>query len=147
MDSARHATWIAWLLLTSPCQRSFKNYRVRGKAVSRENGPLGSLILLFTSFLSASLARQCFFYALSFARFQVKRVTFYFFDNVLGLYLPFEAAKCVFEGFSLLKSYFCQLDYTPLLVLTGPVSYGKPPHDKSRGMCRNFPSPLEAPSQ
>jgi hypothetical protein len=82
--------------------------------------------LLFPRFLAAALARQSFFYAFSFARLQVERVTFYFLDYVLGLYLPLEAPKSVLEGFTLLKSNFSQSDYTPLLVLAGPLSYGKP---------------------
>jgi hypothetical protein len=56
------------------------------------------------------------------------------------LYLPLKPAKCVFEGFSLLKSYFCQFERTSLLARTGPISYGKPHPHKSRGMCRNFPA-------
>jgi len=71
------------------------------------------LVLLFPRFLAAALARQSFFYALSFAGFQVERVTFYFFNDVLGLYLPLEAAKSVLEGFTLLKPNFSQADYTP----------------------------------
>ncbi len=97
-------------------------------------------VLLLASFLTAALPRQRFFYALSFARLQVERVTFHFLDDVLGLYLPLKPAKCVFEGFSLLKSYFCQFERTSLLARTGPISYGKPHPHKSRGMCRNFPA-------
>jgi hypothetical protein len=81
--------------------------------------------LLFTSFFAAALARQRFFYAFSFAGLQIKRVTLYFLDDVLGLYLPLEPAKCVFKGLSLLKSDFSQLDDTPQPALTGPFSYGK----------------------
>jgi hypothetical protein len=91
------------------------------------SGPsLFYLVLLFASFFAAALARQRFFYALSFAGLKVERVTFYFLDNVLGLYLSLETAKGVFEGFSLLKSNFSQRDCTSLLALTGLVSYGKP---------------------
>ncbi len=84
------------------------------------NGPV-ALVLLFASFFTAALARQRFFYAFSLTGLQIERVTFYFLDYVLGLYLPLEPAKCVFEGFSLLKSNFSQRDYTPLLVLTGQL--------------------------
>ena len=87
----------------------------------------GSLsVLLFPRFFAAALSRQSFFYALTFAGLQVERVTFYFFYDVLGLYLPLKAAKSVLKGFTLLKPNFSQSDYTPLLVLTGPLSYGKP---------------------
>lgn len=109
----------------TPCQ----NYCVEPSVRERGRVPPGSaphsLVLLFSSFLAAALPRQCFFYAFSFAGLQVERVTFHFLDDVLGLYLPLEPAQCVFEGFSLLKSYFSQLDYTPQLALTGPFSYGK----------------------
>lgn len=40
-------------------------------------------------------------------------MTFYFFDDVFSLYLSFKPAKCVFEGFSLLKSNFCQRTTPP----------------------------------
>ena len=80
---------------------------------------VNSLVLLFARFLAAALTRQSFFHPLPFAGLQVERVTFYFFNYVLGLYLPLETAKSVLEGFSLLKSNFSQADYTPLLVLTG----------------------------
>jgi hypothetical protein len=96
---------------------------------SEEEGPpphvtapsLFCLILLFASFLATALPRQRFFYALSFAGFQVERVTFYFLDYVLGLYLPLKPAKCVFEGFPLLKSYFRQCERTSLLARTGQL--------------------------
>jgi hypothetical protein len=76
------------------------------------NGPF-SLVLFFACFLAAALASQRFFYSLSLARLQVKRVTLYFFDNVLSLYLPLEPPKRVFEGFTLLKSNFCQRTTPP----------------------------------
>jgi hypothetical protein len=96
-------------------------------------------VLLLASFFAAALARQRFFYALSFAGFQVERVTFDFLNYVLGLYLALEPAKCVLKGFSLLKTNLSQSDYTPLLALTGPVSYGKADGMKSSGLCRKFP--------
>jgi hypothetical protein len=40
-------------------------------------------------------------------------VTFYFFDDVLGLYFSFETPQCVFEGFTLLKSNFRQRTTPP----------------------------------
>jgi len=69
--------------------------------------------LFFASFLAASLARQRFFYSLSFAGLQVKRVTLYFLDYVLGLDLPLEPPKRVFEGFTLLESNFRQQTAPP----------------------------------
>ena len=73
-----------------------------------------SLVLFLASFFAASLARQRFFYSLSFAGLQVERVSFYFFNDVLGLYLPLETAKRVFKRFTFLKSNFCQRNCTPL---------------------------------
>jgi hypothetical protein len=43
-------------------------------------------------------------------------VSLYFLDDVFLLHLAFETTKRIFEGFSLLKSDFCQTDYTPKLV-------------------------------
>jgi hypothetical protein len=54
------------------------------------------------------------------------------------LYFPLEPPKRVFEGLTFLKSNFRQLDHTPLLVLTGLVSYGKHCTPKSSGLCRNL---------
>ena len=96
------------------------------------------LVLFFASFLAASLASQRFFDSLPLARLKIERVTFYFFDYVLSLYLPLEPSQCVFEGFTLLQSYFRQRDYTPPLVLSGLVSYGKHYPVKSSRMCRNL---------
>jgi hypothetical protein len=79
-----------------------------------------TLVLFFTRFLSAALARQCFFYALLLARLQVKGVTLNLLDDVFLLHFAFEATQCIFEGLALLKSYFCQLNYTPK-----PVPFGR----------------------
>jgi hypothetical protein len=76
------------------------------------NGPF-YLVLFFACFLAAALARQRFLYSLSLAGLQIKRVTLYFFDNVLGLYLPLEPPERVFEGFTLLKSNFRQRTTPP----------------------------------
>lgn len=93
-------------------------WRARAVPPSRKTAR-NCLVLLFASFLAAALTRQRFFYPLSFAGLQIERVTFYFLDYVLGLYLPLKPAKCVFQRFSLLKPYFSQRNYTPLLALTG----------------------------
>ena len=83
------------------------------------NGPLAgerpvfSLVLFLTCFLAAAFASQRFFNSLPFAGLQVKRVTFYFLDNVLGLYLTLKPPQRVFEGFTLLKSNFRQRTTPP----------------------------------
>lgn len=111
----------AWITALTPCQTSVKLFCLEGRAAPSRNGPSCSLVLFLASFLAASLARQRFFHSLSFAGLQVERMTFYFLDNVLGLYLPFEPAKRVFQRFTFLKSNFCQRDCTPLPVLAGLV--------------------------
>ena len=75
--------------------------------------PAFSSVLLLACFLAAALASQCFFYSFPLAGLQVKRVTLYFLDNVLGLYLPLEPPQRVFEGFTLLKSNFRQRTTPP----------------------------------
>jgi hypothetical protein len=82
------------------------------------DGPY-ELVLLFTSLLTAPFTRQSFFHALLLAWFEVKGMSFDFLDDVFLLYLPLKAAQGVFEGLSLLQSDFCQLNYTPKLVLMG----------------------------
>lgn len=74
------------------------------------------LVLLFTRLLPTALASQCFFHTLLLAGLQIKRVPLHFFNYVFLLHLTLEATKRIFEGFSLLKSNFCQTDYTPKLV-------------------------------
>jgi len=54
--------------------------------------PFPALILLFTRFLTSSLASQRCFYALFFARFQVKGVALDLLDDVFLLNLAFETA-------------------------------------------------------
>lgn len=117
LDSARHAMCAHGLQLK---RLSVWNFRVEStsRSPSRKTAR-NCLVLLFASFLAAALTRQRFFYPLSFAGLQIERVTFYFLDYVLGLYLPLKPAKCVFQRFSLLKPYFSQRNYTPLLALTG----------------------------
>ncbi len=79
------------------------------------NGPFShiSLVLFLACFLAATLASQRFFYSLPLAGLQVKRVTLHFLDDVLGLYLPLEPPKRVFEGLTLLKSNFRQRTTPP----------------------------------
>jgi len=76
------------------------------------NGP-SSLVLFLACFLAAALASQRFFYSLPLAGLQVKRVTLYFLNDVLGLHLPLEPPQRVFEGFTLLKSNFRQRTTPP----------------------------------
>jgi hypothetical protein len=64
-------------------------------------------------------------------------VTFHFLDNVFLLYFPLKTTECIFEGLSLLQSDFSQTNYTPLLALTGPFSYGKHRVSKSSGMWKD----------
>jgi hypothetical protein len=78
------------------------------------------LVLLFACFFSAAFTSQRFFYALFFTRLQVKGVTLDLLNNVFLLHFALEATQCIFEGLALLKSYFCQLNYTPR-----PVPFGR----------------------
>ena len=78
-------------------------------------------VLLFTNLLAVAFARKRLFHALLFTWLQVKGVTLYFFDNVLGLYLAFEAAQGIFEGFSFLNTNLCQEKYTSQSGLTGLI--------------------------
>ena len=52
-------------------------------------------------------------------------MTSYLLDNVLRLYLPFEAAKRILEGFALLNSNLRQENCTPLLAQLDLLSYCK----------------------
>jgi len=83
------------------------------RAIPPRIRPVDSLILLLASFLAAALARQRFFYALSFPGLQVERVTFYFLDDVLGLHLPLKSAKRILERFPFLQSNFSQRTTPP----------------------------------
>ena len=83
------------------------------------------LLRLFTSFLPAAFARQSFLHALLLAGFQIKGVTLYLLNDVFLLHLTLKAPECVFEGFSLLQSDFCQRNDTPKPVLIGLDSYCK----------------------
>ena len=95
------------------------------------------LVLFLTRLLTATLPSQRFFHPLFFTRFQVEGVTFHFFNDVLLLHFPFEAAKRVLEGFALLNSYFRQSDYTPLPALNGLVSYCKHLSTSQGEMCKH----------
>ena len=86
-----------------------------------------ALVLLFSSFLAAALASQRFFYALLFARLEIKGVTLNLLNNVLLLDLTLEAAQGVLERLALLNPYFRQPVNTPKLVPTGLICYPNVP--------------------
>ena len=100
-----------------------------GKTKGRlgKGGPFLELVLLFTCLLAAALASQRFFYALLFARLEVKGVTLNLLNNVLLLDLTLEAAQGVLERLALLNPYFRQPVNTPKLVPTGLICYPNVP--------------------
>ena len=67
-----------------------------------------NLILFFTCFLPAALARERFLHALLLTGFQIKGVPLDLLDDVFLLHLPLEPAQSILEGFTLLKSDFRQ---------------------------------------
>ena len=70
------------------------------------------LILLLTDLLAIALASKRLFHAFLFTRFQIKRMTLDFLDNVFRLHLALEAPQCVLKGFAFLYSNLCQEKYT-----------------------------------
>ena len=70
-------------------------------------------ILLLACFLACALACQRLLHPLFLTGLQVKRVTLYFFNDVLLLHLPLEATQGVFKRLAFLQSDFCQRNYTP----------------------------------
>jgi len=72
-----------------------------------------ALVLFFTRFLASPLAGECCLHTLFLAGLQVEGVALNLLDNVFLLHLALEAAQSVLEGFTLLKSYFCQTDTPP----------------------------------
>jgi hypothetical protein len=82
------------------------------RAAPGRGGPFLPLVLFFTRLFAGPLASQRSLHALLLAGLQVKGVSFDLLDNVFLLHLALEPAKSVLEGFSLLKSNFCQT-YTP----------------------------------
>ncbi len=75
--------------------------------------PFVALVLFFARFLASSLASKSGLNTLFLAGLQVKGVALDLLDNVFLLHLALEAAQSVLEGFTLLKSYFCQTDTPP----------------------------------
>jgi len=81
------------------------------RAAPGRSGPL-LLVLFLARFFTGSLASQRGFNPLFFAGLQVEGVTLDLLDDVFLLHLAFKATKSILEGFTLLKSNFCQT-YTP----------------------------------
>ncbi len=78
-------------------RRTTNNSRDRATTAAQHPGTTFTLlVLLFTSLLAIPLACQCFLHTLTLARFEVKGMTLYLFDNVFLLYLALEPAQCVF---------------------------------------------------
>src|SRR6516164_1372301 len=95
LGSALHA--ISMVHSNEYCCNSSKKVptlRFGRKAAGRRSAavPALELVLLFTGFLAAALARQRFLDALLLARLEVEGVTLHFLNNVLLLNLAFEAA-------------------------------------------------------
>ena len=119
LDSARHARCFAWLQIKIP--GLLNEVTTLGNGPPPEGDGPNYSICFFARFFTAALACQRFFHPLLLAGLQIKGVTFHFLDNVFLLYLPLEAAECIFEGLALLQSDFSQTDYTPLLALIRTV--------------------------
>jgi hypothetical protein len=70
------------------------------------------LVLFLADLLAITLTSERFFYALLFARLQIKRVALNFLDNVFGLHLALKAPQGILKGFAFLYSNLCQEKYT-----------------------------------
>jgi hypothetical protein len=68
----------------------------------------GELLDVLASLLAVALASQRLFGALLFARFQIERMPFDLFDDVLLLDFALEAAQRAFQSFTILDMDFCQ---------------------------------------
>jgi hypothetical protein len=75
--------------------------------------PFAALVLFFARFFASSLASKSGLNTLFLAGLQVEGVALDLLDNVFLLHLALETAQSVLEGFTLLKSYFCQTDTPP----------------------------------
>ena len=75
--------------------------------------PFAALVLFFPRLFASTLARESGLNTLFLAGLQVEGVALDLLDNVFLLHLALEAAQSVLEGFTLLKSYFCQTDTPP----------------------------------
>jgi hypothetical protein len=75
----------------------------------------GFLLFNFAGPLFAvAFASEGFFGAPLFTRFQVKRVTLYFFNDVFLLYFTFKSSERTFQRLAILQMDFCQLKFTYL---------------------------------
>ena len=119
LDKRAHSTQLSHPKTTpgrpaEACAREKQNHYIETINYKRS-------ILLFTNFLAIAFTRKRLFHAFLLTRFQIKRVTLYFLDNVLGLHLAFETAQSIFEGFSFLNTNLCQEKYTSQSGLTGLI--------------------------
>jgi hypothetical protein len=100
-----------------PCPgfMAFEQGAVDGPAPFRSIGCLEVLRLFRfpAALLPVPFTCQRLLHPLLLTGLQIKGVTFYFFDDVLLLYLPLKPAKGVLNGFALLQFYFCQTETTP----------------------------------
>ena len=80
---------------------------------SKNSGPSELSVLLLARLFPAALTSQRLFRALLLARLEVKRMAFYFFDDVLGLHLALETAQRIFEALTFLNPYFRQSTTPP----------------------------------
>ena len=71
------------------------------------------LILLLTDLLTITFTSKRFFDAFLLTWFQIKRVAFYFLDNVFRLHFALKASQCVLKGFAFLYSNLCQENTPP----------------------------------
>jgi hypothetical protein len=71
-------------------------------------GILHELILLFSNLFAGTLSRQGFFHAALRPRLQIKGVTLYLFNDVLGLNLALKPTQRILDGLTFLQSNFCQ---------------------------------------
>jgi hypothetical protein len=71
------------------------------------------LVLFLTRLLTSAFTCESSFDTLFLARLQVEGVALDLLDNVFLLHLALETTQSVLEGFSLLKSNFCQTDTPP----------------------------------
>ena len=80
------------------------------------------LVLFLADLLAITLTGERFFYALLFARHQIKRVTLNFLDNVFRLYFALKSAQSILKGFAFLYSNLCQEKYTSKRSRNGMLS-------------------------
>lgn len=80
-----------------------------------EGPPISLSIELFDfagTLLAIPLTGKRFFLTLLLARFEVKRVPFYFFYDIFLLDLTLEAPQSALQGFPILEMDFCQKVFT-----------------------------------